>query len=289
VAASRTVRERSGMRALVLGGGGVTGIAWELGVIAGLAEAGVRLGDADLVVGTSAGSVVAAQVLSGTPVEELYARQLRPPTGEIAASLGLGGVARWVLASFSSRDEAIVRGRIGRMALRARTAATADERRAVIAGRLPSHDWPARSRLVVTAVEASTGEFRAFDAGSGVDLVDAVAASCAVPLVWPPIPIDGRAYVDGGVRSPVNADLAAGADQVVVLAPIARAARSSGRVDRQLATLGPGVRTVTVTLDPAARRAIGRNTLDPVRRAPAARAGRAQAPRVADAVRAVWS
>ena len=74
------------MRALVLGGGGITGIAWELGVIAGLAEAGVRLADADLVVGTSAGSVVGAQLLSGTPVDELYATQLRPATGEIAAS-----------------------------------------------------------------------------------------------------------------------------------------------------------------------------------------------------------
>ncbi len=277
------------MRALVLGGGGITGIAWELGVLAGLAEAGVRLPDADLVVGTSAGSVVGAQLLSGTPVEALYARQLRPATGEIAASLGAVGIVRWVLASLSSRDDTRVRARLGRMALRARTAATADERRAVIAGRLPSHDWPTRARLVVTAVEASTGQFRAFDAESGVELVDAVAASCAVPLVWPPIPIEGRAYVDGVVRSATNADLAVGADRVVVLAPIARAARASQRVDRQLAALGPGVRTVTVTPDAASRAAFGRNALDPARRAPAARAGRAQAPAVVDAVRAVWT
>jgi NTE family protein len=283
------MRERSGMRALVLGGGGITGIAWELGVLAGLAEAGVRLADADLVVGTSAGSVVGAQVLSGTPVDELYATQLRPATGEIAASLGAGGLARWVLASLSSRDEAKVRARMGRMALRARTAATPAQRRAVIAARLPSSDWPTGARLLVTAVEASTGEFRAFDADSGVDLVDAVAASCAVPLVWPPIPIQGRAYVDGGVRSPANADLATRAGQVVVLAPIARAVRASGRVDRQLAALGPGVRTVVVTPDAAARSAFGRNALDPARRAPSARAGRAQAGSVLDAVRAVWS
>jgi NTE family protein len=277
------------MRALVLGGGGITGIAWELGLIGGLAEVGVRLDEADVVIGTSAGSVVGAQLLSGTPIEDLYATQLRPATGEIAASLGVGGIARWVFASLSSRDEAKVRARIGHMALRAKPAATAEERRAVIAERLPSHHWPTRQRLVVTAVEASTGEFRAFDADSGVDLVDAVAASCAVPLVWPPIPIGGRCYVDGGVRSPANADLATGAERVAVIAPIARAARSSGRVDRQLAALGPGVRTVTVTPDAAARAAFGRNALDPARRAPAARAGRAQVPAIVDAVRVAWT
>jgi NTE family protein len=75
---------------------------------------------------------------------------------------------------------------------------------------------------------------------------------------------------------------------VVVIAPIARAARRSARIDRQLATLGPGVRTVTVTPDAAARRAFGRNVLDPAHRAAAARAGRAQSAAVLDAVRAVW-
>lgn len=272
----------------MLGGGGVTGIAWELGVIAGLADAGVELTRADLVVGTSAGSVVGAQLLSGEPVEDLYATQLGPPTGEIAASLGLRELARWLLASLSSRDEMTVRARIGRIAVHARTAATAEERRAVIASRLPSHDWPTRARLLVTAVEASTGAFRVFDRDTGVDLVDAVAASCAVPLVWPPIPVEGHAYVDGGVRSPVNADLATGADRVVVIAPIARAARRSGRIRRQLATLGTEVLTVTVTPDSAARAAFGRNVLDPARRAPAARAGRVQAASVLDGVRAVW-
>lgn len=277
------------MRALVLGGGGITGIGWEVGVIAGLADAGVRLHEADLVVGTSAGSVVGAQLLSGTPVDDLYSRQLTPPSGEIAAALGVAGIVRWVFASLSSRDEVKVRARMGRMALRAKTAATAEERRAVIASRLPSHDWPTRARLLVTAVEASTGAFRVFDRESGVELVDAVAASCAVPLVWPPITIAGHAYVDGGVRSPANADLAASADRVVVIAPMARAARASGRVDRQLASLGPDVRSVTVTPDKAARASFGRNVLDPARRAPAARAGREQAASVLDAVRAVWT
>ena len=71
--------------ALVLGGGGITGIAWEIGVLAGLAEAGADLTGADLVVGTSAGSVVGAQVTAGADLEALHARQLEPPTGERAA------------------------------------------------------------------------------------------------------------------------------------------------------------------------------------------------------------
>ena len=277
------------MRALVLGGGGVTGIGWELGVVAGLAEAGVRLADAELVVGTSAGSVVGAQLLSGRRVEELYAAQLRPPDGELAGRTGIGVLLRWAFASLSTRDEAKARARIGHMALRARTAVSAQERLAVIATRLPSHEWPRHARLLVTAIEAEHGSFRVFDADSGVPLVDAVAASCAVPMVWPPVPVEGRPHVDGGVRSVANADLAAGADRVVVLAPITQAARRSGRIDRQLAGLGPGVRTVVVTPDAGARKAYGRNALDPGRRADAARAGRAQAPSVLDAVRAVWS
>src|SRR4051812_29589304 len=215
-------------KALVLGGGGVTGIAWELGVVAGLAESGVVLADADLVVGTSAGAVVGAQLLSGRPGEELYPPQLRPPGGEIAAAMGLGALLRWVFASVSSRDELRARARLGRMALRAKTAATVDQRLDVIAQRLPSHDWPREARLLVTAVDAQDGAFRVFDADSGVPLVEAVAASCAVPLVWPPVPIAGRPYVDGGVRSAANADLAEAADRVVVLAPITRAARRSG-------------------------------------------------------------
>src|SRR5215469_4898613 len=62
--------------ALVLGAGGVTGIAWETGLLKGLRDAGLDLTGADLVVGTSAGSVVAAQITTGVPLDELYGRQV---------------------------------------------------------------------------------------------------------------------------------------------------------------------------------------------------------------------
>jgi NTE family protein len=137
--------------------------------------------------------------------------------------------------------------------------------------------------LLITAVEASTGEFRAFDRNSGVSLVDAVAASCAVPSVWPPVTIDGRRWIDGGTHSLLNADLASGYDQVVLLAPLTFGTR------REVAKLAAKAKVALVTPDPAAKRAIGNNILDPAHRAPAAAAGRAQASTAAKSIAAVWS
>ncbi|SCG35716.1 patatin-like phospholipase family protein [Micromonospora coxensis] len=274
-------------RAVVLGGGGVTGVAWEWGLLAGLARRGVELAGADLVVGTSAGSVVGAQWCAGRGVREGYEAQLAPPEGEVAARFSVAVVARLVWAGGRGRDAVRARARIGAMAVAARTGSEA-ARRAVIEARLPVRRWPAR-RLLVTAVDAASGEFVVFDADSGVSLVDAVGASCAVPGVWPPVTIGGRRFVDGGVRSAVNADLAVGARRVVVLAPTTAAFGPMPRVSAQVAALrAAGARVVVVSPDRVARAAIGRNVLDPARRAAAARAGWAQAASVAGEVAAVW-
>lgn len=277
-----------GQRALVLGGGGVTGIGWELGLIAGLAEAGVDLRGADLVIGTSAGASVAAQLGSDRSIDQLYAAQLDAPAGERAARISATAVLRLVAAELSSRKERVSLARLGRMATRARTVGV-DERRAIIESRLPSVQWPERPRLRITAVDADSGQLRVFDADSGVDLVDAVAASCAVPFVWPPVPIHGRRYIDGGVRSPANVDVTGGAERIVVLAPITRAMRRAAGPAAQLSALGPPARHVLVTPSARARRDMGRNPLDPAFRAAAARAGRAQATDVVDDVQAVWA
>jgi NTE family protein len=276
-----------GGRALVLGGGGVTGVAWELGVLAGLAGVGVDLTGADLVIGTSAGSVVGAIITGGEPVQRAYERQLEPAPTEKVAKVGLGVIIRYAGAAFTSRDPQRSRANLGRMAIAARTVPER-ERRDIIAARLRGLAWSPAQRLLVTAVAADDGEFVAFDRDSGVSLVDAVAASCAVPLVWPPATVNGRRYVDGGVRTPANVDLASGSDVVVVLAPIAVAALPSGRPRAQLDALPAGTRTLLVTPDAQARRAIGRNVLDPAQRAGAARAGRLQAAGLVEAVRAVW-
>ena len=91
-------------------------------------------------------------------------------------------------------------------------------RHAVIEQRLPSHDWPDRV-LRLTAIDVATGELVVFDRESGVGLVDAVAASCAVPGAWPPVTIAGRRYMDGGVASSVNLGVAGDCDAAVVLVP----------------------------------------------------------------------
>ncbi|RZU30515.1 patatin-like phospholipase family protein [Blastococcus saxobsidens] len=276
--------------ALVLGGGGITGIAWEIGVLAGLAEAGVDLTGADLVVGTSAGSVVGAQVTSGAPLEEMYARQLEPPAQEKVARMTRGNLARYGWAMLISRGRDVeFRRRIGALALAAEKAGltpSEQERLEVIGSRLVGRDWPERD-LTITAVDAATGEFRTFDRGSGVPLLQAVAASCAVPGVYPPVTIDGRRYVDGGMRSAANADLAHGYDRLVVLAPIPRGVGPLASVDAQVS--GMLARVAVVAPDQASRTAIGRNVLDPAAREPAARAGRAQAARVVSRVSEVWA
>lgn len=158
----------------------------------------------------------------------------------------------------------------------------------MIAQRVGDGDWPA-TRLLIPAVEALTGELRVFDAGSGVPLIDAVAASCAVPLVWPPVTIGGTRYVDGGIRTIANVDLAAGSKRVVVIAPNTQSARRAGRPEAQVAALGADVRGVVVAPDAAARAAMGTNGLDPSRRRASAEAGRAQAAAEVERVRAVWA
>jgi NTE family protein len=276
--------------ALVLGGGGITGIAWEIGVVAGLAEAGIDLTGAALVVGTSAGSVVGAQVTSGAELEAMYARQLEPATGEKAARLSRATTAQFGWAMLRSRGKDVeFRRRIGALALAAEKAGLTppeQERLDVIGARLVSRAWPDRD-LVITAVDAETGEFRTFDRDSGVPLVSAVAASCAVPGVYPPVTIEGRRYVDGGMRSAANADLASGYDRLVVLAPIARGIGPIASVDAQVT--GMVSRVAVVSPDTASRTAIGRNVLDPAARAPSATAGRAQAALVAQRIAEVWN
>jgi NTE family protein len=275
-------------RALVLGAGGEAGIAWEVGLLAGLAGRGVDLTTADLVVGTSAGAGVAARINSGAGLADLYETQLAPANGEIVARFGPRTMAKFVWAVAPARRNPVrARIRLGRMAVRSRTEPAA-QRRAVVAARLGTHEWPA-GNLLITAVDADTGEFTTFGSGSGVDLVDAVGASCAVPGVWPPVVINGRRWMDGGMRSPANADLAAGYDRVVVVAPIVRGFKPLPSVTDQVAELARNCQAVALLApDAASVAAFGRNLLDPQSRAPSARAGYEQAAALRADVAAVW-
>ena len=230
-------------RALVLAGGGVAGIAWELGVLRGIQDRDrvlqASLTAADVVVGTSAGSAVAAQITSGTALEDLYAAQLTQASSEIEVDLDLEDLmARLAAATAGATTAMDVRRRIGALALAAQTVGEPARRAAIIA-RLPVQAWPGRV-VLLPAVDAESGEPVIFTRDSGIALADAVAASCAVPGVWPPVTINGHRYIDGGVRSATNADLAAGCDRILVITPsLADIPQPWGNLDEEIELLKP--------------------------------------------------
>jgi NTE family protein len=280
-------------RALVLGGGGLAGIAWELAVVLTLRDAGIDLfADADLVVGTSAGSVVGAVGLTtGVDLQALHDAQLDESgeDHELSAQFDAMEFATTIATALMGvADPTEARKKIAAAALAADTVPEA-ERRAVIAHRIPVDRWPDRD-LKVTAIDALTGEFVTFDKDSGVDLVDAVSASCAVPIVWPPMTVAGRRYIDGGLRSTTNADIAAGHDKVLVVAPFRPIATPlGGPIEDEIKVIeDKGGSAYILDADPDSLTAFGMNPLDVSTRPASARAGVAQATRLAAEVGAFW-
>jgi NTE family protein len=276
-------------RALVLGGGGVAGIGWELGILQGLADAGVDLTTAERLVGTSAGSAVAAQITSGFPLAQLYERQLSPDllATEIAADFDAEEMMRELGAALGDkRPGTEMFQAIGSYALRARTVPES-VRRPVIERRLPSHDWPARD-LRIVAIDAIAGAPRVFTAADEVELVDAVTASCAVPGIWPPVSIAGTRYIDGGLRSGSNLDVAEGCEVVVVIVPMPELPFADPDAVRGAERVRSSARVVTITADADSLAAMGTNPLDPATAKPSAIAGLAQAAAHVEEIQAVW-
>ncbi|MEV4310959.1 patatin-like phospholipase family protein [Actinocrispum sp. NPDC049592] len=243
------------MRALVLGGGGIAGIAWETGILHGLGPSAL---DVDIVIGTSAGSAVAAALTSGVSLEDAFAQQTTPAPATAPAPSLEKIIALFTTMQSFPPDEA--RRKLGELAVAAETMPEDQWKRLIGAG-LPSHEWPER-KIGVVACEVTTGETRVFDKESGVDLLSAVSASCAVPGVFPPVTIDGKRYMDGGVRTTTNADLVQDYDEILVIAPIPDALRI------------PHARVITP--DEASLAAMTTNVLDPATRVPSAHAGLAQ-------------
>ena len=288
--------------ALVLGGGGSAGHAWTIGVIAGLAEAGIDMTEAaDLVIGTSSGATAAAQVRSGIPPAELLASVLSPPVPPVGQNWPsppdppMATVFERMraigAAAISAADLQRAMGAFGLESDATLGPTAAEQRRAMVAARLPRQQWPDRP-MIVAALNAHTGELAAFDRDSGVDLVDAVTAGTALPGVVPTHNINGTRYINGGVRSAENADLARGYANVVVLSPfggqtgtpppgqfegIRRSPDWGTDLASQVEALRKeGSRVVVITPDADSRAAMGANQMDPATRIPAARAGFAQ-------------
>ncbi len=275
-------------RALVLAGGGLAGIGWETGILRGIAdetpETAKALLDLDVLVGTSAGSTVAAQLGSGLALDVLFDRQTAASSTELNPSVGVDEITELFVTAMliPNATTAEKLQKIGAVALSTQTVTEA-VRRNVIAERLPSHDWPDRV-LRISAIDTATGELITFDRNSGVALVDAVAASCAVPGVWPPVTIGERRYMDGGVGSSVNMALANDCDVAVVLVPSGRSAPSpfGGGAAEEIEACGGSA--FGVFADDESIAAFGPNPLDPACRKPSALAGREQGRRIAAAV-----
>ena len=279
VDATRRMRA-AGERALVLHGGGSAGNAWEIGVIAGLFDAGLDVTEADLIIGTSAGSTAAAQITSATPTELLAAILTAAPqerTGPVRSGGGrvpIGPVAdhmeRTSRIIAAAEDAADMRRRMGAAALEMDAASDGSGQtrwRDTVAARLPSQRWPERTMLI-TAVDALTGEPVVFDRHSGVDLVDAVAASTANGFGVPPYRIGGNRYIDGGYRRNENADLAAGYGRVLVLSPFGGRSRHPLEWGMHLAAQADELRArgsnvETIFPDGNSLSAFGVNMMDP--------------------------
>ena len=297
--AARTANER----ALVLGGGGSAGNAWLIGVIAGLFEAGLDVTDTDVVIGTSAGATAAAQISGASPTQ-LLADILCAEPAQRTAPRGTGsGRAPAGPASEHMRrtneliadaaDPADMRRRMGTAALELEAASEASGQvrwRDTVAARLPVRQWPERT-VLMTAVDARTGEPVVFDRHSGVDLVDAVAASCAAATAYG---IGEDRFIDGGYRrSSENADLAAGCGRVLVLSPLGGRTLHPLEWGMQLAVQvdelrAGGSRVETILPDEASLEAFGNNMMDLSARPPAARAGHGQGRALAGRLAGFW-
>ncbi|MGY1604381.1 patatin-like phospholipase family protein [Geodermatophilus sp. SYSU D00815] len=292
----------AGERALVLGGGGSTGNAWLIGVIAGLLDAGPDVTGADLVIGTSAGATAAAQITSASPADLLAAVLSAAPrhrTGPVGpdGGRGPGGSVTDHLQRMSeiiaaADDAADMRRRMGAAALDVEAASDGSGQtrwRATVAARLPSQHWPRRT-VLITAVDARTGEPVVFDRHSGVDLADAVAASCAGVH---PYAIGDHRYLDGGYRSVENADLAAGYGRVLVLAPLGGRSRHPREWGTHLAAQvdelrAGGSRVETIVPDNSSEHLFGVDAMDLSLRPPAARAGHDQGRALAARLGGFW-
>ncbi len=267
----------------VFGGGGVAAIAWEIGVLAGLNDEGIEVSSDDSLLGTSAGAVVAAQLASELPIDELFERQRQGVPYEVPKGVTFRMV--WAMTRLGLRSTSAHQfgRRIGSLA----NDFNRDEaqiRRRVIEQRLPSHAWGARD-VHLAAVDADSGEHRLFSRGDDVPLVDAVMASCAIPLIWPTVPIEGHRYVDGGMRSPVNLDLAPGTGSVIALAATTRWHRWA-QFSAQSRAVAASRSLTVVTMSKDSRRAQGRNPLNidavPAVAAAGREQGRQEAARIRD-------
>lgn len=309
-----TSSSNSPLRALVLAGAGAAGNAWQIGLVAGLADAGVDLTCAELVIGTSAGSTAAAMLTSGTRPAELYAAtqaeikaeqaphrpQSGPPNGPqpgatpsraaMSATAYMDWSGQMIAASVDADDW---RRRMSAAILERDPPDDATSRRwhDTVAARLPNQEWP-QQRVLITAVDARSAQPVVFDRGSGIHLADAVAASTSNGTAGA-YHLGEHRYINGAYRRSSNADLATGYDRVLVLDPFGGRSRTPLDWGMDLATQVDELRAAgstveTVFPDAAAGEVFNANAADPSTRPQAARGGYEQGRGLAESLAGFW-
>jgi len=281
--------------ALVLGGGGLLGVSWGTGMIAGLSDAGVDVTGADRIIGTSAGSAVGAQIAQGKSLEEMIAwhhAPRDPDSIDLTMEIDLPNLMA-IFTKWSAYTEMTPEScaEIGAMALASKTV---DEDRWVASFEDQiDAEWPDRD-MILTAVDAESGAFQKWTRDSGAPIHRAIASSCSVPGLFPPVMINGRRYLDGGVRSCTNADLAAGFDNVLIVAPIGVRPDGIDPLAKGMATAevealrAAGSSVELAFPDEGSQEAMGPNRMDSSRRGPCVDAGREQGRSLAERIPA-WA
>jgi len=280
-------------RALVLGGGGPVGVAWEAGLLAGLRAGGVDVYAADYIQGTSAGSIVGSAVAAKVDLDQVVAFQRATPAASAARPSAPPDLSKLIafMMRFPPTGEPSIemRREIGRFSLESPTP-TEDQFIAMLSGGLPPGDWPAT--YACTAVDTESGEFRLWRRADGVPLARAIASSCAVPGIYPAVTIEGRRWMDGGMRSSISIDQAAGYKRVLAVAVIPAIARDRllPRFEAEAAPVrAAGGEYVLIGPDDASAGAFGPNLMDISRRSAVVEAGLAQGRAEAARIKAFWN
>ncbi|GKU23672.1 patatin-like phospholipase family protein [Clostridium folliculivorans] len=274
-------------KAVVLGGGGVTGIAWEIGIITALLQEGIDLSDADVIIGTSAGSFVGTALASGYDMKKLYDSQFIPNKSEVNVSVSSEVMKLWAEAFIYGKDDKKNIGKMfGDIAKKYPSKISKEERQSIVESRLTTTIWP--SKLKVTAVDAKTGDLHVFDKDSGTSLVNAVNASGAVPGLWPFVTFNDRDWIDGGMISSTNAFLADSYDKVVILSPMPQKYGLVPSVKEDAEEMQKTAAVSLIIPDNDSILAIGKNPYDPSRTPFSAQAGFNQGIKEAISIHKTW-
>ncbi|MBF7023197.1 patatin-like phospholipase family protein [Staphylococcus kloosii] len=245
-------------KALVLGGGGITGIAWESGVLAGLIDSGILVNHADKILGSSAGSYVGSILANGQNMKTYYEQLANKRDNADNAQLDPSLFELWREAFVQGKtDEQVIGKYLGDIINKSPSTVSLEERERSVRKRIGNVDWT--PQLEITAINAKTGTLESFNETSGISLMEAVMASGAVPGIWPHVDMLGASWIDGGMISSTNARLMANYKDIIILAPLDQKQGLVPSVYEDVETLKTNSNVTLITPDQDSRNIIGTN------------------------------